>query len=208
MTRNRRPARDRRATGPAETGAGSRWPAPRGSRTTFWPRVGERPARSSRTSLPGGGLLDRGADTCVGAAAADVAVHRLVDLLVGRLRRALEQRLRGHDLAGLTVAALRDTDLDPCRLQRASDGIAADRFDGHHLAIGHHREGRDAGAHRLPVDVHGAGATEGHAAAELATGEPELVSQRPQQRSVAGHVDILAFAVDVECDHRALLLRR
>src|SRR5262249_18777701 len=40
---------------------------------------------------------------------------------------------------------------------------------------------------------------------KLAAGEPDLVPQRPQQRGLARHVDVLALSVDVECDHRALL---
>src|SRR5262249_61136235 len=61
---------------------------------------------SSRTSLRRR-LLDRGADSRVGAAAADVTVHGLVDLRVGGVRCPLQQRGRGHDLTGLAVTALR-----------------------------------------------------------------------------------------------------
>src|SRR4051812_17812853 len=55
--------------------------------------------------LLSGGLVDRGADALVRAAAADVG-HRFVDVLVGRVRVRLEERDRGHDLARLAVAAL------------------------------------------------------------------------------------------------------
>ena len=61
------------------------------------------------------------ADTHVGAAPADVAVHRLVDVGVGRLGNAREERRRRHHLAGLAVAALRDIDLLP----RDLDGMRA-----------------------------------------------------------------------------------
>src|SRR4029434_2511487 len=118
--------------------------------------------------------------------------------------RATTRRRETHP-ARLTVAPLRDPDLDPRRLQRAPDGIATHRLDRHDLAVRHRRDRRDARAHCLTVDVHGAGAAKRHAAAELAASEPELVPQRPQQWRLAGHVDALAFAVDVECDHRALL---
>ena len=53
------------------------------------------------------GLLDRFANADIGAAAADVAGHRIVDVGVGRMRIACEQRRRRHDLARLAVAALR-----------------------------------------------------------------------------------------------------
>src|SRR5262249_32626848 len=188
-TGSRRPARGRRATCSLEIGAGSRWPAPASSPRTIRPATGERPARSSRTPLLRGGLLDRSADPRIGAAAADVAVHGLVDLGIGGLRGSPQQRGRGHDLAGLTVTALWDADLDPGRLQRAPNGIAADGFDRHDLAAGHRRDGRDARADRPAIDVHGAGAAQRHAAAELATGEAELVPQRPQERGLVRYVD-------------------
>src|SRR5215831_16189508 len=52
-------------------------------------------------SLPSalGSVLDRGTDAAVGAAAADVAGHRRVDVGVGRLGGVGEQRCRRHDLA-------------------------------------------------------------------------------------------------------------
>ena len=50
--------------------------------------------------------VDGGAHAVVRSAAADVG-HRLVNVLVGRIRLVLDQRGRGHDHAGLTEAALR-----------------------------------------------------------------------------------------------------
>src|ERR1700741_3877188 len=47
------------------------------------------------------------ANARVGRTAADVAAHRGVDIGVGRLGVLHEQRSGGHDLPGLTVAALR-----------------------------------------------------------------------------------------------------
>ena len=57
--------------------------------------------------------MDGLADALVGAAAADVAAHGVVDVGVGGFRFLREQRDRGHDLAGLAVAALRNVFLDP-----------------------------------------------------------------------------------------------
>ena len=53
------------------------------------------------------GLVNGGADARVGGAAADVAGHGGVDVGVRRPGRLRQQRDRRHDLAGLTVAALR-----------------------------------------------------------------------------------------------------
>src|SRR5882724_3185829 len=169
------------------TGAGSRW---------------RPPAHSSRPSLLDRRLLDGGADTRVGSTAADVAAHRLVDLGVARLRLAPQERGRGHDLAGLTIAALGHARVDPRRLQRLAGRVRADRLDGDDLLVRHRRDRCDAGAHGLPVDVHGAGTTQRHPAAELGPGEAQLVAERPQQRGLTRQVDVLTLAVDVEWDHR------
>src|ERR1700682_1538081 len=53
-------------------------------------------------------LLDGLADAWIGAAAADVPRHRLIDVGVRGSRYHREQRGGGHDLAGLAVAALYD----------------------------------------------------------------------------------------------------
>src|SRR5262245_43749872 len=50
-------------------------------------------------------------DAHVRPATADVAVHRGIDLRVGRLTDAHEQRRGRHELACLTVAALRHVEL-------------------------------------------------------------------------------------------------
>src|SRR2546426_769401 len=63
-------------------------------------------------------MLDRGADAWVGAAAADVTPQRRVYVGVGRVRLGREQRRGGHDLAGLTGAALHHVPGEPPLLRR------------------------------------------------------------------------------------------
>jgi hypothetical protein len=71
-------------------------------------------AQTSRSRA--GRSVDGGADAGIGPAAAQVARHRGVDILVGRARVA-GQKVGGlHDLAGLAVAALRHLVVDPGRL--------------------------------------------------------------------------------------------
>src|SRR3712207_2981106 len=72
--------------------------------------VSSRPSAAAHAAL--GGELDGGADAVVGAAAADVG-DLLVDVGVGRLRLAGKERRRGHDHAGLAVAALRHVEGKP-----------------------------------------------------------------------------------------------
>src|SRR4249920_610725 len=65
-----------------------------------------------------GGAFDRTDDPGVGGAAAQVAVHAVDDLLVGRVGISGEQRGGLHDLSRLAVAALRHLLLDPGLLHR------------------------------------------------------------------------------------------
>src|SRR5471030_264139 len=77
-----------------------------------------------------GGVVDGGADPLIGAAAADITAHGVVDVgVAGRLVR-LEQRGGAHDLAALAVAALRHIDLDPRLLHGLADLVRLHRLDG------------------------------------------------------------------------------
>src|SRR5208337_4139796 len=79
-------------------------------------------------------FLDRGADARIGAAATDVAAHRRVDILVGGIRGRRHERGGRHDLARLTIAALRHVELNPGCLQPPSKLLAASlQLDGRPL---------------------------------------------------------------------------
>ena len=81
-----------------------------------------------------GRFVHGGADAVIGGAAADVAGHAR-----RRCRRrwasafSLEQRHRGHDLAGLAIAALRHVESLPGGLHGVRD-LAGDALDGGDLA--------------------------------------------------------------------------
>src|SRR6202011_2203870 len=75
------------------------------------------------------GLLDRFANADIGPAAADVAGHRVVDIGIGRMRVAGEERRSGHDLARLAVAALNDLPVEPGLLDLGACRRRADRLD-------------------------------------------------------------------------------
>src|SRR5579863_4345530 len=59
-----------------------------------------------------GGQLDGGANAPISHAAAQVASHDRIDVMVTGVWVVLEQRRRLHDLPGLTVATLRRLHLD------------------------------------------------------------------------------------------------
>ena len=85
--------------------------------------------RAPPARLQFSGAMHGAADILIGAAAADVIAHGLVDIGVGGVGRLGQQRRRGHDLAGLAIAALRNVLLDP----RLLDWVAAvgrQAFDG------------------------------------------------------------------------------
>ena len=66
------------------------------------------------------------------------------------------------------------------------------------------RNGRDARARRLPVDVNRARPAQAHAAAEFRAGHAEHVAQGPQQRHVVGNIEVAGLSVYVERNHRRL----
>src|SRR6267378_4956790 len=66
----------------------------------------------------------------IGAAAANIARQCFVDIAVGRRRNLLQKGGGGHDLPGLTVAALDDLEVEPGPLDLLADRRRADGLDG------------------------------------------------------------------------------
>src|SRR5262245_46363608 len=94
----------------------------------------------------------------MGSAATLEAGESVLDLGVGRLLVAIEQRRRGHDPAVDAVAALRHLLLDIGLLQRMRLFRRSEAGERDDLGPTDRRNRRDAGADRLPVEMHGAGA--------------------------------------------------
>src|ERR1700738_4320949 len=87
-------------------------------------------SRIARKSCLPRSNFDCSTDPLIRPASADVAGHRVVDVLIARLGLLREQTRGLHDLSALTVAALRNTEALPGRLHLAADRRAADRFNG------------------------------------------------------------------------------
>src|SRR5438105_14649450 len=111
-----------------------------------------------------GGRLDGGGYALIAAAAADVAAHLAVDLVLGRVLVRREQRGGLHDLAGLAIAALRDIEGAPRLLHRVV-ALRVEPLDRRHRAAPNSVDGADAGACGLTVDLTGAGPAQRDAAA-------------------------------------------
>src|SRR6266850_4139226 len=147
--------------------------------------------------------MNGGADTLISPAAAHVAGHRLVDVVVSWLRSFGEQCRGRHDLARLTIAALHNVELEPGLLKSLSDRRLSNRFDRGDGFLADGTDRRYARAHRHAVDVNGAGAAQGDAAAELRTRDAEHIAQHPQERSVSIDVYCLRGAVDLDSECHA-----
>ena len=66
------------------------------------------------------------------------------------------------------------------------------------MPVADRRDRRDAGADRLAVEMHRAGAALREAAAEMRVVEADVVTQGIKQRHVRIGIDRMVFAVDVE----------
>src|SRR5438445_852794 len=102
--------------------------------------------------------LDGTHDRDMRAAAALQTRERIAQLGIARLRVLLQRRGRGHHPAVDAVAALGHAFGDVSRLQRMRLVGRAKTRDRRHLLVCGGRDRQHAGAHRLAVEVHGAGA--------------------------------------------------
>ena len=77
-------------------------------------------------------------------------------------------------------------------LQRMQLVAVRQAFDGaDRAALGLHRE-HQAGAHRLAVDQHRAGAADAVLAADMRAGQAAIVADRVDQRAARLHADVIA----------------
>src|SRR2546425_6262069 len=95
--------------------------------------------------------LDSLVDSHISTAATDVPRHRGVDIAICRVGVGREQRRRGHDLAGLAIAALRHLQLDPGLLDLLAGWGGTDGLDRRDALAGDCRDRRESRAHRLAI---------------------------------------------------------
>src|SRR6516225_5028447 len=138
------------------------------------------------------------ADPVITAAAADVAGHCRVELIVVGAARVGEQCARRHDLSGLTIAALHHIDLQPRLLQARTERGAAHVLDGVDLRVADLAHRQLAGALCRAIHVDRAAATEPLAASILGPDESELISQHPQERHFRWNIHLADGAVDIQ----------
>src|ERR1700690_3707150 len=103
------------------------------------------------------GFLDCLANAHIRAAPTDVAGHRRIDVGITRMGRCAQKRARGHDLPGLTVAALYDLRIEPRLLDAPPGGSRSDTLDGGDRTLTDRAHGQDTGPHGVTVHMHRAG---------------------------------------------------
>ena len=152
-----------------------------------------------------GGELHRFDDLAIAGAAADISRDRLDNILARRRVGVLQQRMRGEDHAGRAIAALQAVGLAERVLDHAEfAGRRRKPLDrGDLVAIGLHGE-HQAGAHRLAIEQHGAGAAHAVLAAGMGAVEQKILAQRIEQCLARLDVGGAVRAVDAQFDfHRA-----
>ena len=136
----------------------------------------------------------------MGAAAAQIAIQRLLDVIAGRMRILVEQGLRGHDHAADAVAALRGLLVNEGLLKLARILLRAEALErGDLLAFGK-GERRDAGMDGIAVHDDGAGAALGQPAAEFRATQAKIVAQRVKQHAVGWCIDHMIMTIHVDRD--------
>src|SRR6516164_7576381 len=105
-----------------------------------------------------GSRMDCSANARIGSAAAQIAGHHLIDVLVRGLGDQFKKRDGLHDLAGLAIAALRNLMLDPSLHNRVLVSIFQPLHCDHRLASDV-ADVRLTGTNSLSVYPDGAGAT-------------------------------------------------
>ena len=154
--------------------------------------------------------LHSGNHSLMPEAAAQHAGQRLLNLFVGRLRRAIDERFGGEHDAAEAEAALRGLLIDECLLDGMRFLWCAEPFERGDVAArnGFHR--RDARPNRLAFDDDRARATLAEPAAEFRPVHGELVAQDIEQRRRLIDIDGLRAAVDPQIDsgHAQKVTRR
>src|ERR1700744_2878532 len=148
---------------------------------------------------PVGGELDGLDDLAIARAAADIAGNRLDDIFARRLVVMTEQRMRGQDHARRAVAAL--------QTMRLAEGVLHDAelsrsrrqpFDRRDLVpVGLNRE-HQAGARRLAIEQHRAGAAHAMLTAGMTSHQQEILAERVEHRLARLDIDLARLSVDVE----------
>src|ERR1035437_7118791 len=129
-------------------------------------------------------------------ASAQVPGQRVANVVLGRFRIAIEQRLRRNQESGRADAALQGRVLEKLVLQNAKHAVGGESLDGRDvLALSFDAE-HQARAYRAALDQHGASAAIAGQASFLGAGELEHVAQCFEQALARLAQELDRFAVN------------
>src|SRR6266511_609422 len=153
------------------------------------------------TDLHGTGRHLHGADDVVVAgAAAEVALQRVPDLLLARVRGLPEQADRSHDEAGRAVAALQPVLHAKGLLHRMERAVRRQALDRRDLVPIRLNAQQRARLDRLPIQQNGARATRGRVAADVRTGQSEPLAQHIDEQLARVELERVLRPVDRDRD--------
>src|SRR5271168_5225865 len=141
----------------------------------------------------------------ISSAAADVAVHGVLDVIVGRPDGLFQERDGGHDLAGRAVTALVPVKLDESGLHRMEVIGMADAFDRNDLIVRMHDGEGEAGVNPAAVDVDGAGSALAVVAAFLGSGQIEVLPKTVEERGAGIDLEMMFLTVDAKRERNGVL---
>ena len=127
---------------------------------------------------------------------ADIAMHGILNLLLGGMGITFQQRRRRHDLTGLAITALRHVHFVPGELQGMIT-VFRQPFDGGDGGIFYRRYPQLTGTHRIAIKMNGAGTALANAATKLGAGQPQMIAQHPEHRGIISDIYRMFFSVDV-----------
>lgn len=145
-----------------------------------------------------GCFVDGGAYAKIRPAATKVAGHGIVDIFIAGIGFVVQQRNGGHNLSALAITALGNLFVNPGLLNRVQFSILSDSLDGGNLFANGSRDGGAAGSDGRSIEVNGAGAALGDAAAEFGSIQSEVIADNPKQGGIFRCLDCVGFAVDGE----------
>src|SRR5436190_4097789 len=141
-----------------------------------------------------GCAMDGLPDAMIGSAPASIG-HLSINVGVRGVRLLLEQRHRSQDLPGLAVAALRNVELLPGKLDRMRT-ISRQSFNGGDLSSDGAAGLHEARPHRDAIQEYGAGAALPDAATILCAGKTDRIAEHPQQWCLRFRVHGILNAID------------
>lgn len=147
--------------------------------------------------------MNRPAHALKSSAAADGIRHRLIDLGIARIRVGAQEGGRGHNHAGLAVAALRNIFLYPGFLAWVHTRRGQPFNSGKALPISG-RERNLAGPNSRAAAMYGTRPAHTRAAAVFRSGGAEQVAKHPQERHIRRRIYGMPATVDSDRVHGPL----